>query len=192
MKPKHKRAFLAKEVGVILQNPMNAFDPLMRIERQMKGYLKNHVSNDKHEMHKWLIKLLESVNISDAEDVLKKYPHQLSGGMLQRIMIAIAMALEPNLIIADEPTTAIDTKSQQDVIALIHTIKNKGRSAILFVSHDIGVISQVADTIILLKNGELMEQTDCKTFMHKPQSAYGEELLACKRKIGGKAYAAGS
>lgn len=192
MKASCKRRVLAKEVGIILQNPMNAFDPLLRIEKQMNDYLKDYVFFGKYEMHKWLIGLLESVNISECEDVLKKYPHQLSGGMLQRIMIAIAMALEPALIIADEPTTAIDTKSQEDVIALIKTIKRKKNTGILFVSHDIGVVSKLADTVILLKEGEVIEQTECNTFMTKPQSAYGADLLACKLKMGGKAYAAGS
>ncbi|MBS3994153.1 MAG: ABC transporter ATP-binding protein [Alkaliphilus sp.] len=188
-KPSLKREIMAKEIGIVLQNPMNSFDPLMRIDRQMKDYMKHYKKLSRSQMHQWLLRLLEGVNIKQGDEVLKKYPHQLSGGMLQRIMIAIAMALEPALIIADEPTTAIDTKSQKEVIQLLQTIKAKGQAGILFISHDLGVVSALADSIVLLHQGKVVEKGLCQDFMKAPASSYGKELLECKLKIGGENHA---
>lgn len=180
-----KKKCLAKDIGIILQNPMTSFDPLMRIERQMSQYLKHYKNFNKKDMHHWLISLLAGVNINNGPEVLKKFPHQLSGGMLQRIMIAIATALEPSLIIADEPTTAIDSLSQLDIIRLLEDFKETHQTSILFISHDIGIISSISDRILLIRDGKVIENGSCNKFISNPTSKYGKDLLNCKLKLKG-------
>lgn len=191
LKKSEKRKIMAKDIGIILQNPMNAFDPLMRIGKQMHYYLYPYTKLKGEEFTNWLISLLEEVHISHGEDVLKKYPHQLSGGMLQRIMIALSTALSPALIIADEPTTAIDSQTQREILKFLKSIKSKNESGILMVSHDIDAVCSIADRIILMDRGKIVEQSDCVDFLRDPKSIQGKNLMKCKSKLGGEIHAFG-
>lgn len=175
-----KRGILGKKITLVLQNPMTAFDPLMRIGEQMAETLFDKRKSSRQEYALFVSQLLKKVNICNSEDVLKKYPHQLSGGMLQRIMIALAFALEPDVIIADEPTTAIDAVSQKEVIGYLREIKAIGKTAIVFISHDLAVVASIGDKLLLMQEGRILENKEMKVFMEGPESHYGKSLLYCK------------
>lgn len=133
------------KVGIVLQNPMTCFDPLYRIGQQISETFLAHNSWSADEIRSRSLKLLEKMQIRNPEEVLEKYPHQLSGGMLQRIMIGIATSMEPALLVADEPTTAIDAITQFEILDELIRIKREANTAMIFISHDLNAISQVAD-----------------------------------------------
>lgn len=147
------RKLRGKKIAMILQNPTSCFDPLYTIEYQMFETFKEHLDLKIKDIRKKSIEILNRMKIRNPEDVLEKYPHQLSGGMLQRIMIGIAMAMDPEIIIADEPTTAIDAITQYEIMNEFVNIKNNHNVSMIFVSHDIGVISKIADKVIVMNNG---------------------------------------
>ena len=146
------------KVGVVLQNPMTCFDPLYRIGTQIAETFAAHNNWDGEEILRRSLELLEKMRIRNPEEVLEKYPHQLSGGMLQRIMIGIATAMEPILLIADEPTTAIDAITQYEILNEFLRVKQEKQTAMVFISHDLNAISRVADRIVVLNQGCVVER----------------------------------
>mgnify|MGYP000879666886 FL=1 len=157
-KEEEMRKIRGKEICMILQNPMTSFDPLYTIENQMIETLLEHKNFSQQEAVNLAKESLEKMRLKDIDNILKKYPHELSGGMLQRIMIAIAIALKPKLIIADEPTTAIDSLNQKDIIEEFKILKNEINVSILFVTHDLGILSYLADNLIVMQNGKIVER----------------------------------
>ena len=151
------RRLRGSRITMVLQNPMTCFDPLYRIGNQMAETFATHTSWNAQEIRTHSLEILEQMRIRNGEEVLEKYPHQLSGGMLQRIMIGIAMALQPELLIADEPTTAIDAITQYEILEEFIRIKKQKNTAMLFITHDLGAISRVADRILVMNSGHVVD-----------------------------------
>lgn len=174
------RRVRGNQISMILQNPMTCFDPLFRIENQMRETFEVHTDWDRETIRKNSLKILERMKIQEPEEVLKKYPHQLSGGMLQRIMIGIAMLLQPKLLIADEPTTAIDSVTQYEVLEGFLRIRQEVGTAMIFISHDLGAISKVADRILVMNQGKIVDQGNFSHILHDASDEY-TRLLVEKR-----------
>ena len=157
-KSEELRKLRGKEIAMILQNPMTCFDPLYTIGYQITETFTEHTTLSIQEIKKKSIKILEKMQLKNPEDILSKFPHQLSGGMLQRIMIGLALAMNPKFIIADEPTTAIDAVTQFEIIKEFQKIKENSKVGIIFISHDLGVISEIADYVIVMNKGKIVSQ----------------------------------
>lgn len=169
------RKIRGAEISMVFQDPMTSLDPLMRIGDQIIEMLTTHMNVGKEEAKEYTIKLLELVGIK--KDRFKDYPHQLSGGMRQRVMIAMAIALRPKLIIADEPTTALDVIVQGQIMDLFKDLRERFGTSILLISHDIALILEVADKIGVMYGGYLMEFSDSLDIVKDPLHPYTKELL---------------
>lgn len=165
------------QVGIVLQNPMTCFDPLYRIGNQIAETFAAHQKWDDGEIKERSIEMLDKMQIRNPEEALEKYPHQLSGGMLQRIMIGIVMSMEPSLLIADEPTTAIDAITQFDILNEFAVIKQKHKTAMIFISHDLNAVSQIADKIVVLNQGTVVDQGDFHHIIHHAADPYTRLLI---------------
>lgn len=168
------------KVGIILQNPMTCFDPLYRIGSQIAETFSAHNNWSSAEILQRSLEMLEKMRIRNPEEVLEKYPHQLSGGMLQRIMIGIATSMQPALLIADEPTTAIDAITQFEILDELLRIKQQHQTAMVFISHDLNAISRVADQIVVLNQGRVVDRGDFHHILHHATDPY-TKLLVEKR-----------
>ena len=174
---KEMRKIRGKDIAFIMQNPMNAFTPVFTIGHQFIETIRSHTSCSKKEATELAIETMHSVNLTNPEKLLKYYPFQLSGGMLQRVMIAIAACTHPAVIIADEPTTALDVKNQKKVLCHLDKIRSEFGSAILLISHDLGVISEMADEVAVMQNGRIVEKADVFQLFDEPQHDYTKKLL---------------
>ena len=166
-----------KKIAVIFQEPMTALNPAMTCQQQMEECLQHE---NKEARKSKVISLLEEVEMPDPQGALKKYPHEFSGGQRQRIMIAMALASEPQLLIADEPTTALDPSVQASILELIKKLKNNRNMSVLFISHDLHVVKEIADFIVVMKSGSSVEQGNAAEVLNNPQHAYTKGLLACR------------
>lgn len=167
-------------IGMILQNPMTCFDPLYKIGNQIYETFDAHGIYPKNEYKVQALQILEKMRIHDPEGVLEKFPHQLSGGMLQRVMIGIAMSMNPRLLICDEPTTAIDSITQYEIINEFKRIKEESNVGMLFITHDVSVISHIADEIIVLNKGELVDRGTFTEVLQNPKDPYTQLLIEKK------------
>ncbi|WP_335992949.1 ABC transporter ATP-binding protein [Fusobacterium polymorphum] len=183
LKKEESRDIRGKEICMILQNPMTSFDPLYTIGNQLLETFLEHLNINRDEAYKLAVESLEKMRLKDIEEVLKKYPHELSGGMLQRIMIAIAIALKPKLIIADEPTTAIDSLNQKDIIDEFIILKKELNVSLLFVTHDLGVLTNLADNLIVMQNGEIVEKGTTKEIMINAKHKHTKFLIGTRRAL---------
>lgn len=174
------RKLRGNQIGMVLQNPMTCFDPLYRIGSQMAETFAMHTDWNGEKIRSVSLKVLDQMRIHDGAEVLEKYPHQLSGGMLQRIMIGIAMALSPELLIADEPTTAIDAITQYEILEEFERIKREKKTAMIFITHDLEAISKVADRIMVMNSGRIVDQGDFHHILHHAKDPY-TRLLVEKR-----------
>lgn len=174
------RALRGSAIAVILQNPMTCFDPLYRIGRQMAETYLAHERLSNSEIRERSINILERMRIKQPEEVLEKYPHQLSGGMLQRIMIGLALSMKPKLLIADEPTTAIDSITQYEILKELSEIKRREDTAMIFISHDLNAISMIADRIVVMNQGLVVDKGDFEHILHHAEDEY-TRLLVEKR-----------
>ena len=167
------------EISVIFQEPMTSLNPIFTIERQLSEPFMVHQGMKKKEAAKKVIEILKDVKIPNPEAVAKQYPHQLSGGMRQRVMIAMALACQPKLLIADEPTTALDVTIQAQILKLMNDLKREKGTAILFITHDLGVINEMADDVAVMYCGQVVEMADVKSIFgnHKYLHPYTEGLL---------------
>lgn len=171
------RRLRGSRITMVLQNPMTCFDPLYRIGNQMAETFATHTSWNAQEIRTHSLEILEQMRIRNGEEVLEKYPHQLSGGMLQRIMIGIAMALQPELLIADEPTTAIDAITQYEILEEFIRIKKQKNTAMLFISHDLGAISRVADRILVMNSGHVVDSGSFDHILKHADDPYTRMLV---------------
>ena len=171
------RRLRGSRITMVLQNPMTCFDPLYRIGNQMAETFATHTSWNAQEIHTRSLEILEQMRIRNGEEVLEKYPHQLSGGMLQRIMIGIAMALQPELLIADEPTTAIDAITQYEILEEFIRIKKQKNTAMLFITHDLGAISRVADRILVMNSGHVVDSGSFDHILKHADDPYTRMLV---------------
>ena len=174
------RKLRGNQIGMVLQNPMTCFDPVYRIGSQMAETFAMHTDWNGEKIRSVSLEVLDQMRIHDGAEVLEKYPHQLSGGMLQRIMIGIAMALSPELLIADEPTTAIDAITQYEILEEFERIKREKKTAMIFITHDLGAISKVADRIMVMNSGQIVDQGDFHYILHHAKDPY-TRLLVEKR-----------
>lgn len=171
------RRLRGNRITMVLQNPMTCFDPLYRIGNQMAETFATHTSWNAQEIRTRSLEILEQMRIRNGEEVLEKYPHQLSGGMLQRIMIGIAMALQPELLIADEPTTAIDAITQYEILEEFVRIKKQKNTAMLFITHDLGAISKVADRILVMNSGHVVDSGSFDHILKHADDPYTRMLV---------------
>lgn len=171
------RRLRGSRITMVLQNPMTCFNPLYRIGNQMSETFATHTTWNAQEIRSHCLKILNQMQILNGEEVLQKYPHQLSGGMLQRIMIGIAMALQPELLIADEPTTAIDAITQYEILEEFIRIKKNKNTAMLFITHDLGAISKVADRILVMNSGHIVDSGNFEHIRTHAQDPYTRLLI---------------
>lgn len=171
------RRLRGSRITMVLQNPMTCFDPLYRIGNQMAETFATHTSWNAQEIRSRCLEILDQMRIRNGEEVLEKYPHQLSGGMLQRIMIGIAMALQPELLIADEPTTAIDAITQYEILEEFIRIKKQKNTAMLFITHDLGAISKVADRILVMNSGHVVDSGSFDHILKHADDPYTRMLV---------------
>ena len=167
------------EISVIFQEPMTSLNPVFTVEKQLSEPLMIHQGMKKKEAMKKAVELLADVKIPNPEVVAKQYPHQLSGGMRQRVMIAMALACKPKILIADEPTTALDVTIQAQILKLMNELKEKNGTAVLFITHDLGVINQMADDVAVMYCGQVVEFAPAHTIFHKSDFShpYTEGLM---------------
>ncbi|NLW42843.1 MAG: ABC transporter ATP-binding protein [Tissierellia bacterium] len=166
-----------KDISMIFQDPMTSLNPLFTIKEQMEEVLKLHSDLNEKERHSRCIELLKSVGIPNAEDRLGSYPHELSGGMRQRVIIAISIALSPKLIIADEPTTALDVTIQAQILKLLKNLVNEDERSLILITHDLAVVSEVTDDIIVMYCGKIVEQGKTDEVISNSYHPYTEGLL---------------
>lgn len=166
------------EISMIFQEPMTSLNPVFTVKWQLMEALQLHEDLDNKAAEKRVYELLEAVKIPNADRVIKQYPHQLSGGMSQRVMIAMALACSPKLLIADEPTTALDVIIQAEILKLMNDLKEKYNTSILFISHDLGVVSQMADDVIVMYGGKVVESAPIKDIFKNAQHPYTKRLMA--------------
>lgn len=174
---KKMREIRGKDIAFIMQNPMNAFTPVFTIGHQFVETIRSHTSLNKKQAIELAIDVMQSVNLPDPDKLLKNYPFQLSGGMLQRVMIAMSACLHPSVIIADEPTTALDLHNQLLVLRLLEKIRSEYGTSILLISHDLGVISEMADDVIVMQHGRIVETANVFELFDNPQHEYTKKLL---------------
>jgi peptide/nickel transport system ATP-binding protein len=172
------RAVLGRDIALVPQDPSTALNPSRRIDAQLTDGLRLKRGLSAREARLRALALLEEVQIRDPERVLKSYPHQLSGGMRQRVLIAAAFGLEPKLVIADEPTTALDVTVQKQILRLIRLLQERHGTSVLFVSHDLGVVAKICDRLTVLYMGRAMEQGTTEEVLSAPRHAYTKALLA--------------
>jgi nickel transport system ATP-binding protein len=174
---KEMRKIRGKDIAFIMQNPMNAFTPVFTIGHQFVETIRSHTSLNKKQATELAIESMKQVNLPDPDKLLKYYPFQLSGGMLQRVMIAIAASLHPAVIIADEPTTALDVNNQKNVLRHLDKIRSEYGSAILLISHDLGVVSEMADEVAVMQHGKIVEKAGVFQLFDSPKHEYTKKLL---------------
>ena len=175
--PEELRKLRGGKVGIVLQNPMTCFDPLYRIGNQISETFLAHNSWSSSEIRERSITMLNKMQIRNPEEVLEKYPHQLSGGMLQRCMIAIAITMEPDIIIADEPTTALDCINQKEVIQQFKTLREFTGTSLIFISHDLGIVQHLAQDILVMKDGIQVEYENASQIFKNPKDKYTKYLI---------------
>lgn len=173
-------ALRGKEIGVIFQDPMSALNPSVRCGKQVAEMLQLHTRLNSADIKERVLSLFEKVKLPEPQKMMRRYPHQLSGGQQQRVMIAMAIACSPKLLIADEPTTALDPSVQKEIMQLLRALQKETQMSILFISHDLGLIEHWADRVLVMKNGKCIESGKTKQLFKKPQSAYTRGLIHAK------------
>jgi len=171
------RAIRRQRICMILQDAMSAFDPLEKIGSQLSETFIENKGICRSEARSMVLAALQMVNMSEPEQVLKKYSHQLSGGMLQRCMVATALAMKPDIIVADEPTTALDSINQRLVVEEFKQLRQETGTALIFISHDLGVVKHLADQLLVMRCGERVEYGDARSIFKNPQHEYTKYLI---------------
>ncbi len=175
--PARLRELRATGMSMIFQEPMTALNPVARVGQQIEEVLEFHTNLSQSERRKRVIEMMEHVHLPDVDKMYSSFPHQLSGGQRQRIMIAMALVMRPQLLIADEPTTALDVTTQAQILSLIRELREEQGAAVLFITHDMGVVSEIADDVTVLKLGEVMETQSVDSLLRHPQTDYTRDLL---------------
>jgi peptide/nickel transport system ATP-binding protein len=179
-----RRGVLGRDIAMIFQQPGTALDPVFTIGQQIGAVFRRHVGGNKEHIRQAMLESLETVGFSNAEEIATAYPHQLSGGMRQLAMIAMATICKPAVIIADEPTTALDSSTRALILQQLKRLQNQHRTAILLVSHDLAVVRQSCRNVMVMYCGRLLEKTDCQNLFSHARHPYSAGLLACIPQIG--------
>jgi peptide/nickel transport system ATP-binding protein len=174
------RALRGREIACVFQDPMSSLNPVFSVAEQVMEPLITHLGMSRRQSLVRAEELLNEVGIPEPKRRLKAYPHELSGGQQQRVMIAVALACNPKLLIADEPTTALDVTIQRQVMELMARLKQDHRMSLLFISHDLGVVGEISDQVVVMRHGEIREKAAVADIFHAPQDAYTRALLACR------------
>jgi peptide/nickel transport system ATP-binding protein len=174
---KRMRKIRGNEISMIFQEPMTSLDPLFTIGDQIIEAIRIHQKISKKEARAKSIQLLKLVGIPRPEQIIHEYPHQLSGGMRQRVMIAISMACEPKLLIADEPTTALDVTIQAQILDLMKKLNKENETAILFITHDLGVVAEICDRVLVMYSGQVVEEGTMRQVLKDPKHPYSQGLI---------------
>ncbi|MER8918151.1 ABC transporter ATP-binding protein [Mesorhizobium sp. M0761] len=178
------RRIRGDRIAMIFQEPMTSLNPVLSIGRQLTESIEAHTSLSSAQARRRAIEALKAVRISEAESRLKQFPHELSGGMRQRVMIAMALALEPDVLIADEPTTALDVTVQGEVLELLRDLQRQHGTSVILITHDMGVVAEMADRVIVMRDGRMVEEGTTSDIFVQPQADYTRELLAAVPRIG--------
>lgn len=175
---KQMREFRGKRVSIIFQDPMTSLNPTFTIGNQLREAILLHTDRNRAEANARALEMLQLVGVNEPEKRLKQYPHELSGGMRQRVMIAMALACEPDILIADEPTTALDVTIQAQILELINKLKEERHLSVIFITHDLGVVANVADRVAVLYGGQVVELGTCEEVFYDPRHPYTWALLS--------------
>lgn len=170
--------YRGSRIAMIFQEPMSALDPVYTIGQQLEEAIATHSPKPRHEIRKEALDLLHLVRLPNPEERFHSYPHQLSGGQLQRVVIAMAVSGEPEMLIADEPTTALDVTVQAEILNLIRDLAKRLNAGVLFITHDMGVVADIADRVVVMKDGKIVEEAPVKRLFSTPQASYTSELLS--------------
>lgn len=176
--PKRMRQLRATRVAMVFQEPMTALNPVQRVGLQIDEVLRLHTSLSRAERKAKVLHMMERVKLPDVERIYASFPHQLSGGQRQRIVIAMALILRPRLLIADEPTTALDVTTQKEILRLIRELQEQEQTAVVFITHDFGVVSEIADRIVVMNRGDTVETGTCEQILSLPQQDYTRMLVS--------------
>ncbi len=180
------RAIRGKEIAMIFQEPMTSFSPVHTIGSQIMESIKLHLTTNSKETRERAVDMLHRVGLPQAEEILARYPHQLSGGMRQRAMIAMALSCRPSLLIADEPTTALDVTTEAQILELMKKLQAEFGMAIMYITHNLGVIAEMADDVVVMYMGKEVEQADVTSLFYEPKHPYTQALLRSIPKVGRK------
>lgn len=173
-----------RRLGMIFQEPMTALNPVLTIERQLTEPIIRHLHLSAAEARKRALELLKEVRIPEPERRLRQYPHELSGGMRQRVVIAMALSCDPDIVIADEPTTALDVTTQAEILALLQRLRQEREMAVIFITHDMAVVAQIADQVVVMRHGEVLETGDVSAIFAAPKHPYTRALIASVPRLG--------
>ncbi|HLR30528.1 MAG TPA: ABC transporter ATP-binding protein, partial [Paenalcaligenes sp.] len=177
LRPTQLRAYQGRDIGVIFQEPLSSLNPVLRIHTQIDEVLKTHTPLGKKQRTTRILQCLEQVELPQPETLMHRYPHQLSGGQRQRVMIAMAIACGPRLLVADEPTTALDVITQKGILDLLHKIQQESNMAVLLISHDLAVVAERSDHVLIMHEGKIVEQGHTTQVLQHPQAAYTHQLI---------------
>jgi peptide/nickel transport system ATP-binding protein len=186
LKDEEMRHYRGNEIAMIFQEPMTSLNPVHRCGAQVMEAILNHQKVSKSEARKQTITLFEKVKLPDPERAFTSYPHQLSGGQKQRVMIAMALSCNPSVLIADEPTTALDVTVQKRILDLMKDLQTESDTSVMFITHDLGVIAEIADRVIVMYKGSIVEEGSVQNIFKNPQHPYTKSLLACRPPLDGR------
>jgi peptide/nickel transport system ATP-binding protein len=173
------------KIGMIFQEPMTALNPVMKVSKQLEEVFKSHhLKLSRKEVKSKIIEMLEDVGLPDPQIIGNSYPFELSGGQRQRGMIAMALALQPKVLIADEPTTALDVTTQAQILKLVGELQQSRDMGVIFITHDFGVVAEIADRVIVMKLGKIVEQGSAEEVLNRPQHAYTKKLISTVPNLG--------
>jgi len=177
VKDSRMREIRGGEISMIFQEPMTALNPVLNVGKQIDEVIRFHTNFKSRRRHEMALELIDSVHLPDPKHIIRAYPHELSGGQRQRAMIAMALAMEPKILIADEPTTALDVTTQAQILKLIKELQQEHDTGVLFITHDFGVVADIADRVAVMQHGKIVEIGTTDQVLNHPQHSYTQSLM---------------